>query len=398
MRSYRNGFLGFLLACWASQTFAATFYVDQLTDDAGACTPGACSLREAALAANASPGLDLVFLMPGVHELTIPGVGELHGFTGDVNFREPVEVYGSTLGQTVIDGNGIDGVLDLSAWTNSQLTYVISDVTLRGGYRENYFGGGLTAVASRLTVRRCVFEDNYALRGGGLYLGNTRATVRESTFVGNRSGFTGGGIARNSTGLEYTLLVENTTISGNSSGSVGGAIGAEYTGPITLRGVTIYGNTADFRGSALQIFGGVETNYKIESSIVEGTCDWTIGAGPDSLGGNLFSPDSSCNFGHATDQAVTDFGLGPLEPGESGLTHPLLPGSPAIDAGASCPPEDQRGAMRPMDGDGDGIAACDAGAHEAGAPSGLADIPALPPAGLLLLAALLAAVAWRRLG
>ena len=397
MGRYRNRFWGLLFVCMVEQAGAAAFYVDQLTDDNGACTPGSCSLREAALAANASPGLDKVFLMPGVHELTIPGVGELHGFTGDVNFREPVEVYGSTLGRTVIDANGMDGVLEFRAWTNSQLIYVISDVGLRGGYRDNYFGGGLTVVASRLDLRRCVFEDNYALQGGGLYLENARTTVRDSTFLANRAGFSGGAIHRYAATEVYNLQVENTTISGNSSGSVGGAIGAEFTGPITLRGVTIYGNTADFRGSALQIFGGVETNYKIESSIVEGTCDWTIEAGPDSLGGNLFSPDSNCNFGHATDQAVTDFGLGPLEPGENGFTHPLLPGSAAIDAGASCPAEDQRGAMRPMDGDGDGIAACDAGAYEAGAPSGLADIPVLPPAGLLLLAALLLAVALPRL-
>lgn len=398
MSSYRNGFLGFLLACWASQTFAATFYVDQLTDDDGSCTPGACSLREAALAANASPGLDRIVLMPGVHELTIPGAGELHGFTGDVNLREPVEVQGATQGRSVVDANGLDGVFELVPYANYQLTYRFMDLTIRGGSRPNYYGGAITAEAGTLEVERCVFENNAAFLGGAIYLSNMKAVIRGSTFYGNHGVFSGGAITRWGANSTFTLLVENTTISGNSVDVHGGAIGAENAGPITLRGVTIYGNTADFRGSALQIFGGVETNYKIESSIVEGTCEWTIGAGPDSLGGNLYSPNSSCNFGHATDQAVTDFGLGPLESGENGFTHPLLPGSPAIDAGASCPPEDQRGAMRPMDGDGDGIAACDAGAHEAGAPSGLADIPALPPAGLLLLAALLAAVAWRRLG
>ena len=59
--------------------------------------------------------------------------------------------------------------------------------------------------------------------------------------------------------------------------------------------------------------------------------------------------------------------LGPLaDNGGSTETHDLLPGSPAIDAAndASCPAADQRGAARPFDGDGDGMAHCDIGAVE----------------------------------
>jgi hypothetical protein len=52
-------------------------------------------------------------------------------------------------------------------------------------------------------------------------------------------------------------------------------------------------------------------------------------------------------------------------------THTLIPGSPAIDAipALECPPPatDQRGFLRPVDGNGDTLAACDIGAVEFGA-------------------------------
>ena len=59
--------------------------------------------------------------------------------------------------------------------------------------------------------------------------------------------------------------------------------------------------------------------------------------------------------------------LGPLaDNGGKTLTHGLLPGSMAIDAGhkAGCPEKDQRGYSRPADGDEDGTAECDIGAFE----------------------------------
>jgi hypothetical protein len=48
------------------------------------------------------------------------------------------------------------------------------------------------------------------------------------------------------------------------------------------------------------------------------------------------------------------------------LTYMLIEGSPAVDeaAAVNCEPTDQRGVVRPQDGDGDGEAVCDIGSVE----------------------------------
>lgn len=384
-------FLTLLTLCPVS---AATFYVDQLTDDDGDCTPGACSLREAALAANALPGVDILELIPGVHELTIPGINEAHGRTGDINFREPVEIRGSRLGLTVIDGNGIDGIAEFFPFINNLELYRLSDLTFTGGNRSAHRGGALAARGARLLIEKCIFVGNSAITGGAVYLSNVDTVIRNSTFYANNA-HGGGAIHRATIVIPYGLLIENSTISGNV-GSYGSTLISSGEGTLTIRSSTLVNNVAA-SGASLHFEQVRPTDLIVESSILEGTCAWAGFAPPTSLGGNLFSPNNFCNFEHPTDQTVEDFGLGPLEASDNGFSHPLLPGSPAIDAGASCPPHDQRGAHRPQDGDGDGVALCDAGATELGTPNGLADVPVLPRASLWLLAAFLALVALRRL-
>jgi hypothetical protein len=97
--------------------------------------------------------------------------------------------------------------------------------------------------------------------------------------------------------------------------------------------------------------------------------------------GHNIDSDGTCNLTHPNDLSNTDPLLGPLaDNGGPTLTHGLLAGSPAIDAGSlDCPPpaRDQRGYGRPVDGDSDDQAICDIGAFEFGA------VPLTRPTNLL---------------
>jgi hypothetical protein len=88
----------------------------------------------------------------------------------------------------------------------------------------------------------------------------------------------------------------------------------------------------------------------------------------NSLGGNL-ATDTTCRLRAPGDQVTPTPKLaGKLATSNRSHTPTLalLAGSPAIDhgTGPQCPATDQRSVRRPVDGDHDGHAACDAGAFE----------------------------------
>ncbi|WP_148073081.1 choice-of-anchor Q domain-containing protein [Bythopirellula goksoeyrii] len=239
--------------------------------------------------------------------------------------------------------------------------------------------------------------------GGGIYSTNGTLTIVGSTINGNSTGSGGnGGLGGSGTGGPFgpdgangvdgdggsgggiyalgTLTITSSTVSGNSSDSHGGGIGTS-SGVVKLSSSTVTANSAGDAGGGVFVFdSAVNPPLIIVNSIVAGNTDNGTAADlrPD-LGGALNvdysligdTIGSGITAGTGSGNLLNQLALlGPLaDNGGPTLTHGLLAGSPAIDAGdpgfTSPPDFDQRGApfVRVVDG-GEGGLRIDMGAVE----------------------------------
>jgi hypothetical protein len=181
---------------------------------------GACTLRDALLAAAAAGG--------------------------NISFDPTVFRAGNTAAANTIT-LGVDGTLMIP--TNTILTGATSGsgatltnlVTVNGASASTVFTliGGTVAILNNLTIENGLSGGN----GGGIS-NSGKLTVNECTFAGN-SASNGGGI--DSSG---TLMVSGNTFVGNSA-SNGGGIRVETGGAVTVSGSTFYNNSGTNGGGAI---------------------------------------------------------------------------------------------------------------------------------------------------
>jgi hypothetical protein len=271
----------------------------------------------------------------------------------------------------------------------------ISHVIITGGNSISS-GGGLWASARSFILRDSTITGNTTrlADGGGLFFSDfgTTTVVRNCTFVNNSApNGRGGGIYAIVAGVFDFVDFVNSTVSGNRAAN-GGGIYLVSTANYNLINLTIADNEGDVPFSDAIVGDSTNRLTVFNSLIVNNECGVIFGA-IKSNGHNIEGPSATCfNPIDGDMMGVPNIGLGPLaDNGGPTLTHALDPGSPALDAAldADCPATDQRGLFRPADGDFDGVARCDVGAFEAGGLSRLNDVPALSPAGIVALLALL---------
>jgi hypothetical protein len=214
--------------------------------------------------------------------------------------------------------------------------------------------------------------------GAGIYCGDgTFTTLNASTVSENTTGEggDGGGIYV----YRGRLVLNNSTVSGNTASGVAGGGGIIGGASVTLYNSTITANVALYGGG---ILGSIDTMSMRNTIVADNRADFSPDCGyVTSLGHNLIGNTATC-LSAPSDLTDVDARLAPLaDNGGPTWTHALLADSPAIDAAdnAACADpatvnnRDQRGYIRPADGNSDGVAVCDIGAYEhLGGRNGLA--------------------------
>ncbi|MCX6030394.1 MAG: hypothetical protein NT169_13995 [Chloroflexi bacterium] len=342
-----------------------------------------------------------ILAVAGGGELTLEGVTITNGRTQE--FGADPEIYGG--GVLVLSGGSLtlrnSTVSDNSAFAHggglSVFRGTVTTFDTIISRNSSYAGGGIWGEEATVFIQDGALRNNVAQNhGGGISLLNGSTTVLRSTLSGNSATETGGG-AIFSNGSK--LIVADSAIFDNSASSYGGGIANWYsTG--TISNCTVYRNSAAAGGGVVNLHGELtlfattistneaskgggihneeEANTRISSSILAfqtagGDCS---NADLITSGGYNLASDLSCELAAAGDQQSVTPDLLILRPladnGGSTQTMALGRGSIAIDripnSVNGCGADfitDQRGQPRPLDGNGDGLMACDAGAYEA---------------------------------
>lgn len=394
------------------------------TEDEYNTNADTCSLREAIQAVNSGTGFngcsagDTIHLVGGeVYVLTRTGSNEDSNVNGDLDVTTALTLTTHNGQRSSIEGDvsWADRLLDVQS---ASITVTVSQVLFANGNVLGQGGAIRNNSNATLLLTSVVFQNSTASTGGGGLANMTggMATLTQSVLQGNSvtgagpagagilnlgtltliqsavinniaQGGDGGGIA-----TDGPLTLRNVTLSGNSAADSGGGLFIDLSGSATLNNVTITNNTANTDADVEGDGGGLQiaTTQRpiISNSILAGNFD-NAAAGDvyhdcatqmpfiNSQGYNIFgdwtSSGTNCDFfiPVASDQVGT---VTPLNPGLASLadngsgrpTHALLSSSPAINGGNpatptgasfTCETADQRGVART-------IGACDIGAFE----------------------------------
>jgi CSLREA domain-containing protein len=220
---------------------AATFTVNSTVDapDAipgdGICDDGsgACTLRAAINESDFSGGANIITVPAGTYTLTIGPFDDEFNLlgastdSGDLDIADfssfglpqltSVTINGAGAGTTIIDGGGIDRVLDINNFAA--------------------FGGAVNVTLSGLTIRNGnapTSPDGYNTPGGGIQFDgfdnltsspNGTLTINNCNITGNTAAGQGGGILA----IFGSLDIDGSTVSGNTTVNASGG-GISYDG------------------------------------------------------------------------------------------------------------------------------------------------------------------------
>ncbi len=222
--------------------------------------------------------------------------------------------------------------------------------------------GGAIAVLSdsaSAAINNSSFVNNRSQEyGGAIYVLHGSVAVTNSSFVNNRAQTFGGGALHSEYG---SIAVSNSTFNGNAAAE-GGALNVHF-GSANLTHVTMLDNLAT-QSSGDAIVNHEGKIYLRNSIVHSGNATDDCDSGLTESVGNL-SPDGTCALRASADPLLDELTGSPAY-------HPLLDGSPAVDAAHEefCSASDQLGNPRPYSG------GCDIGAIESRTASPAEPTPA----------------------
>ena len=272
-------------------------------------------------------------------------------------------------GNSAQSGGGIANV--------NQSVATINDSVINGNQADMDGSGGGVYNDAIITLSNSTVSDNTAGYGGGIRNDIPGSmTISYSTIIGNNARIgNGGGVIS-----DGTLNVDHSSILSNASAFQGGGL-RSFGGTVTVVDTTLSGNHA-YQGGGVSIFNssGALTNCTIGgNNASDDTAGLITSQSKVTLVNTIFAGNTDTNgnpseIGHFSSVSGTNnlIGLG----GSGGLTNgvagnivgvakallaplgfyggptetmPLLPGSPALNAGATrkgIPMNDQRGFCR----------------------------------------------------
>ncbi|MCA9019354.1 MAG: right-handed parallel beta-helix repeat-containing protein, partial [Planctomycetaceae bacterium] len=347
--------------------------VDRVDDVAGDGIVGdgsdaTVTLRAAIQEANALVGSNTIELAAGTYLLGIAGIDEDQSATGDLDIRDNLTIRGQGVGVTIIDGGALDRIFQIFAG----ITLNLENLTITNGFLTGSDDGAGIRNSGTTTLTNVEVTDNHAEDSAGGINNSGLIVIVDSTISNNTAGGSGG--ALRNTG---TMQISRSTISGNTTARDGGALFNAGAGTATISNTTFSGNSSDRSGGAIRntatltainntmtlndagTTGGAISNSgtaTIQNNLVIGNTATTnpeLDGAFSSLDGNLIGLVGSATgfgFGDIIDVAdptpVLDLNL--ADNGGPTLTHALLLGSIAIDAGINANTDalEQRGSAR----------------------------------------------------
>ncbi|MEM7110798.1 MAG: choice-of-anchor Q domain-containing protein [Chloroflexota bacterium] len=257
-----------------------------------------------------------------------------------------------------INGNGhhIDGDNSYKPFRVISGRLTLTSLTLQNG-NDGSQGGAIRVEPNGTTTLTDVsIYSSSATGGGAIYIDEGTVTINSSTLAGN-SAPSGGAIYNN----QGTLTINNSTLSGNEATVIGGGVLSQQAAT-TMTNSTITDNSSP-NGSGIHSYQNTVTLNNTIVAHNTGSANCVVDNG-GVFSADAFNLDNDGSCDNATQSATIN--LGTLQDnGGATMTHALLSGSAAIDAGnnAVCVAApinnvDQRGIARPQG------TTCDVGAFE----------------------------------